>query len=110
MGTRGKFGKVILGAALLSIATIGGLAYAKIPSSTNGGTVTACVANLTGIPRIIDTDANQVCLATETKVSWGSGWHAKGEYVAPTTYAQGDVVRVTKQIDYSGLVVPQPCS
>jgi hypothetical protein len=85
-GRRGRRRSALLiVAGVVTVATTAGaVAYASIPSSDN--MVTACVTSATGSARIIDTDAGQTCLATETKVQWGGGmrfvgkWSTKGSW------------------------------
>ncbi len=57
----GIVGTVVLGVGIASAA----------PGS--GGVITACYFKAVGVLRVIDTDAGQKCLKSETKLSWTSG-------------------------------------
>jgi hypothetical protein len=105
-GRRGRRRSALLiVAGVVTVATTAGtVAYASIPSSDN--MVTACVTSATGSARIIDTDANQTCTATETKVQWGGGmrfigkWSNKGAW--PKDASGNPVIKKGDVMYYDG--------
>jgi hypothetical protein len=60
-------GRTLLAAAV-TVAVTTGVGYAAIPSSN--GAVNGCYERITGILRVIDTDAGKRCKSFETPLAW----------------------------------------
>jgi hypothetical protein len=54
--------------AVLALAAAGGIAYASIPDS--GGMIHSCYKTMSGDLRVIDSEAGQNCLASESPLAW----------------------------------------
>lgn len=89
-----------LGLALV----LGGVAYASIPGA--GGTISGCYSKLTGLLRVIDTDAGRRCLTGEQAVSWNQRGPA-GPSGPPGPAGPAGSARGYAYIDSSGRFVPE---
>ena len=107
-------GRVLAASGLALTIAAGGsmIAWASIPGSNN--LFTAYIATETGNLRVIDADAGQTCLSTETKVAWGGGMRFRGiwktvtpPYTSSDPVRKGDVLRYEGPVNQFGCTTPK---